>query len=102
MDAHELARPFSLGPERAKQGALVVHGFTGTPFEVRLLGEALAGRGFAVEGPVLAGHAGTTSDLAASRWPDWVASAERALEKLRGRAERVGVCGLSMGALVAL
>jgi carboxylesterase len=101
-DLQELARPFSLGPERALRGTLVVHGFTGTPFEVRLLGEALAARGFAVEGPKLSGHAGTTADLAASRWPDWVASAERALERLAERCQRVAVCGLSMGALVAM
>jgi carboxylesterase len=81
---------------------LAVHGFTGTPFEVRLLGEKLAEREFAVEGPLLAGHGGSTADLAASGWPDWVASAERALEKLSTRCERVGICGLSMGALVAL
>jgi carboxylesterase len=101
-DVQELARPFSLGPEHALRGALVVHGFTGTPFEVRGLGEALAARGFAVEGPRLAGHAGSTADLQASRWPDWVASAERALEALGQRCRRVAVCGLSMGALVAL
>jgi len=101
-DPRELAQPFSLGPERAERGVLAIHGFTGSPFEMRLCGEALAGRGFAVEGPKLAGHVGSTSDLAASRWPDWVASADEALEKLRGRAKRIGVCGLSMGALVAI
>lgn len=96
------AAPFSLGPERAERGAVLVHGFTGSPFEMRLLGEALAAGGMAVEGPRLAGHGGTTGDLAMTRWPDWVASAEDALDRLARRAERVAVCGLSMGGLVTL
>jgi carboxylesterase len=101
-----LAQPFSLGQSpnggRAERGVLAIHGFTGSPFEMRFLGESLAQRGFAVEGPLLKGHVGSTADLAASRWPDWVASADAALEKLRGRVQRIGVCGLSMGALVAI
>jgi carboxylesterase len=96
------AGAFSLGPARARVGALLIHGFTGSPFEVRLLGESLAGAGHAVEGPLLAGHGGTTADLARSRWPDWLASAEAALDRLRGRAEKLVICGLSMGALVTL
>jgi carboxylesterase len=81
---------------------VLLHGFTGTPFEMRLLGEWLAERGLAVEGPRLAGHAGTTSDLAATGWPDWLASASQALDRVRSRCERAVVCGLSMGGLLAL
>src|SRR5262249_34090629 len=92
-------RPFSLGPPQAPGGVLVVQGFTGTPFEMRFLGEALAARGLAVEGPALAGHGGTTRELQASRWPDWVHTAERALDRLLKRARKVAVVGLSMGGL---
>lgn len=96
------ATPFSLGPAHAAVGVLCVHGFTGTPFEMRLLGEHLAARGFAVEGPRLAGHAGTTADLRATRWPDWLFSVEEAFDRLRVRADRVAVCGLSLGGLLVL
>lgn len=96
------AIPFRLGPPDAKTGVLVLHGFTGTPFEVHLLGDALAARGFLVDGPSLAGHCLTTRDLCLSTWRDWVDSAERALAEMSPRVERVGVCGLSMGGLVAL
>jgi carboxylesterase len=81
---------------------LCVHGFTGTPFEMRLLGEHLAASGFAVEGPRLAGHAGTTAELRATRWPDWLFSVEEAFDRLRARADRVAVCGLSLGGLLTL
>jgi carboxylesterase len=67
---------------------------------MRLLGESLAADGFAVEGPTLAGHASTTRDLARTRWPDWLQSAERSLDSLATRCEKIGVCGLSMGGLL--
>src|SRR4051794_28130513 len=94
--------PFSLGPAQAPVGVLCIHGFTGTPFEMRLLGEHLGRRGFAVEGVRLAGHGGTTADLKATRWPDWLFSVEEAFQQLRRRAERIAVCGLSLGGLLAL
>jgi carboxylesterase len=102
-ERRRLASPFSLGPERARAGAVLIHGFTGTPYEMRLLGEHLAERGLAVEGPALAGHGPSPArPLREARWPDWIRSAEEALDRLRARAERVAVVGLSMGALVAL
>jgi carboxylesterase len=96
------AAPFSLG--EGTRGVLAVHGFTGSPFEMRLLGEDLARRGFAVEGPLLAGHAATTREMRRAGWRDWMRTANDALDRLRSRVgnRRVAVVGLSMGALVTL
>ncbi len=99
------AAPFSLGPTVAERGALLVHGFTGSPFEMRLLGEHLAARGFAVEGPLLPGHRATTAALAATGWRDWIVEVERAFDRLRARVSiktGVAVCGLSLGGLLTL
>jgi carboxylesterase len=83
---------------------LCLHGITGTPFEVRPLAEAFGRAGFSVEAPMLAGHGVTLAELARSTWPDWLASAERALEALRARVHDrpVAICGFSMGGLLAL
>jgi len=83
---------------------LCLHGITGTPFEVRPFAEAFGRAGFSVEAPMLAGHGATLSELARSTWPDWLASAERALETLRARTEGrpVAIVGFSMGGLLAL
>jgi carboxylesterase len=102
VDPQTQREPFSLGPARAERGVLLVHGFTGSPFEMYFLGERLAARGFAVAGPRLAGHGGATADLARTRWPDWYATVSDALDALRARAERVAVCGLSLGGLLTL
>lgn len=92
------------GQGGGERGVLLIHGFTGSPFEMRLLGENLAGRGFTVDGVKLAGHADTTKALAATTWHDWYRSAEAALAELRARVggRRVAVVGLSMGGLLTL
>lgn len=97
-----VALPFGLGPDEARAGVVLVHGFTGTPFEMRPLGEALAARGFQVAAPRLAGHCGTTEDLRRTRWPDWLASVEEVFEGLKARCDEVAVVGLSLGGLLTL
>ena len=63
------AEPFSAsgGPN----GALVVHGFTGTPQSMRPLAEAFAAAGFAVELPRLPGHGTSVDDMATTTFADW-------------------------------
>ena len=66
------------------------------------MGEFLAAGGYDVMGPLLAGHGLTPEAMAATRWPDWVRSAEEALAALRRDCEDVFVCGQSLGATLAL
>jgi carboxylesterase len=83
-------------------GVLLVHGLTGTPNEMRVLGKALNRHGYTVHGVQLAGHGGDVEDLLATGWRDWYASVEQAAERLLHRVDRLFVGGLSMGALLAL
>ncbi|MGE0871033.1 MAG: alpha/beta hydrolase [Kofleriaceae bacterium] len=93
--------PFLLAGD--DRGVLLVHGFTGSPFEMRVLGERLAARGMTIACPVLSGHAsGSPHDLDRTRWSDWLATTEAELAALRARCRRVAVVGLSMGGLLAL
>lgn len=88
--------------EGDRRGVLLVHGLTGTPAEMRLLGKRLHREGFTVSGVQLAGHCGDEGDLLATGWRDWYASVELAAERLRGEVDHLFVAGLSMGALLAL
>jgi carboxylesterase len=92
--------PFEHAGDR--RGVLVLHGFTGTPWEVRPLCQRLAERGLTVSAPLLAGHGTTARALAATRATDWEQSAALALHSLRARTDRVAVAGLSMGGLLGL
>lgn len=96
--------PFDFpGDER---GVLCIHGFTGTPFEMRYLGERLNERGFTAVGPTLPGHTTTVgggpSMPWSTTWRDWFAAVDDALSALRRRCARVYVAGLSLGGLLTL
>jgi len=96
------AEPFFLLGDRSKPACLLIHGFTGTPKEMRWMGEYLNQRGFTCLGVRLAGHATTPEDMIASRWTDWTASVEDAYSILRGLTDNIFFIGLSMGGILSL
>lgn len=83
-------------------GCLLIHGFTGTPYEMRFLGERLHTAGYSVAGVRLAGHATRVEDLAQCRWTDWYQSVEDGFERLSRHCSRIVGIGLSMGALLGV
>jgi carboxylesterase len=83
-------------------GCLLIHGFTGTPKEMRGMGEYLNQQGYSVLGVRLAGHATIPEDLSRTRWEDWLTSAENGLHLLKDATDQVFVCGLSMGGILSL
>ncbi len=83
-------------------GALLIHGYTATTAEVRLLGEYLHARGYTVSAPLLPGHGTTPEEMNRCRWQDWTGAVVGAYQQLAGRCERVFVAGESMGALLTL
>src|SRR5712692_8608567 len=83
-------------------GCLLIHGFSGSPWEMRWLGEQLAADGYTVLGPLLAGHGTTPEDMNTTRWPDWYASVVAGYRQLREECEQVIAIGLSLGGALAL
>ncbi len=94
------AEPFFFNGGRT--GCLLIHGYTGTPREMRLLGEVLAKEGHTVLGMRLAGHATCKEDLVRMRYQDWLADVEDGCAILRERCDRIVLMGLSMGGILAL
>ena len=94
------AREFDLG--EGDVGVVLVHGFTGTPYEMRFLGEQLAAAGFRVHGLRLPGHGTHVRDLDATTWHDWADAVEDAFDALALSCRRVAVVGQSLGGLLAL
>jgi carboxylesterase len=87
-------------PKDVKVGALLLHGLTGMPNELRSLEKALKLIGCDVEAPMLAGHGNGPKALLKTGWKDWVESARPALKALSERCDQVYVGGLSMGGLI--
>jgi carboxylesterase len=92
--------PFRLGS--GDRGVLLIHGFCGTPPEVRGLGEHLAANGFRVHGALLIGCGTTPEDLLATSWTDWIDSAQAQLDELKRECRQVFVAGQSMGGTMGL
>ncbi|MCS7282616.1 MAG: alpha/beta fold hydrolase [Anaerolineae bacterium] len=92
--------PFLL--EGGPVGVLLIHGFTGSPPEMRLVGDYLHARGMTVYAPLLPGHGTTVEEMNRCRWTDWAQHVERAFADLRARCRTVFVGGLSMGSLLTL
>jgi carboxylesterase len=95
------AEPFEY-PGRADVGVLLVHGFTGSPFEMRPVGKALAASGIGSIGVLLRGHGTHPDDMVGHRYADWIADVEAALDRLLERHERAVLVGLSMGGTLTL
>jgi carboxylesterase len=96
-----IGEPFDLVGDGAI-GVVCVHGFTGTPYEMRYLGDQLARAGFHAHGLRLPGHGTRVEDLDATHWYDWARAVEDAYDTLRMRCGQVAVVGQSLGGLLAL
>jgi len=94
------AEPFFLpgGPI----GCVLVHGFTGSPKEMRMLGDHLHQQGHTVLAVRLAGHATDMEDMIRSHYCDWLASVEDGYHLLRPHCDQIFLMGLSMGGVLSL
>lgn len=93
-------QPFTLGD--GAPGALLIHGFMGTPAEMRPLGEALAAAGYTTRAILLPGFGPDVPNLGQTTKADWLRAASAAWEGLRAAHSRVALIGFSMGAAIAL
>lgn len=83
-------------------GIILIHGFTGSPAELILLGEFLNRAGFTVLGVRLAGHGTDTDDFIRTNKFDWFNSVLDGYSILKGACKKIIAVGHSMGGLLAL
>ncbi len=100
--------PFN-GPEHTdftitgeKPAALLVHGFPGTPAEMRPLAKSLNERGWTVRGLLLPGFGSDLDTLPLRHAEDWARAVREALLELRAEHSPVMLVGISMGAALSL
>lgn len=83
-------------------GALMIHGFPGTPAEVRILGQALAENQICTNGILLPGFGSQIAELGEKTRHDWLQAAEKAWREVQHHHEKTILVGYSMGAAIAL
>jgi carboxylesterase len=93
-------QPFTTGDGPAT--AVLVHGFPGTPAEVRPLAAALVAVGWRVRGPLLPGFGADWGTLRERRWTEWRDAVAAELENAAASGGPVMAVGFSMGGALTL
>lgn len=93
--------PYELG--EGPEAALLLHGFSGSPFDLRPVAEGLAQAGYRVCVPALPGHGADASRLGAVGAEEWIACAHDRIDRLRSRGHRrIHLVGFSAGGCLAI
>ncbi|MCZ8513097.1 alpha/beta fold hydrolase [Paenibacillus filicis] len=80
---------------------LLLHGFTGGPFEVEPLAEHLRQEGYTCTVPTLPGHEDELQALGRATWHDWLDAAAAETHRLCQIYGSIDLVGFSMGGLIA-
>jgi carboxylesterase len=103
-----LPKPFDGSEHRSfhwpgdHRAALLVHGFPGSPAEMRPLGGVLRDAGWTVRGLMLPGLGTDIGNLDNCRYQDWSAAVRRALDDLKRQHSAILLVGYSMGGALGL
>ena len=101
MNLKKYSKPISY-KTKSRVGILYLHGFTSTLSSIKYQCDKFYKKGFNVEAPSLAGHGTVWQDLNKISWNEWLLDSEKALLKLKKRADVIFIAGLSMGGAIAL
>lgn len=94
-------KPFTF--EGGNRAVLLLHGFTGSSADVRMLGRYLQKQGYTSHAPVYKGHGVPPEELMDSNASDWWKDVEDGWNHLRDMGyEEIAVAGLSLGGLMSL
>jgi carboxylesterase len=88
--------------EGGKTGVLLIHGFTGAPYELLPLAEYLHEAGFSVYLARVAGHGSEPANLNQLTYEDWYESVKYGYFLLKNNCDKIIVAGQSMGGLIAV
>jgi len=92
--------PFEFKSKKDK-AILLVHGLTGSPYEMRELGRYLAKKGFDCYGILLPGHGTSPTNLAKKKYEEWLETVEKKLTRLKSEYKQVYLVGLCVGGELA-
>lgn len=90
-------------PGSDKKAVILLHGYSGAPAEMRLLGNYLHDfGGYTVIAPLLPGHGTDAKNLSVCRCQDWYEAVAEVVADTVKKFPQVAIAGQSLGALLAL
>lgn len=94
-------KPFTF--EGGDRAVLLLHGFTGTTADVRMLGRYLQKQGYTCHAPLYKGHGVPPEELVHTGPDDWWRSVEEGYQLLKDQGhDEIAVAGLSLGGVFSL
>ena len=95
------AKPFTF--EAGKRAVLLLHGFTGTTADVRMLGRFLEKKGYTCYAPLYKGHGVPPEELLLARPEEWWQDVLDGYQLLKSKGyDEIAVAGLSLGGVFSL
>jgi len=86
----------------SKTGIMLIHGFTSTTYELKKLIDFLASKDIHVCAYNLPGHASSVDECNQVSYRDWINFTEMKFADLSSSCDKIFICGISMGALLAM
>ncbi|GAE33145.1 alpha/beta hydrolase [Halalkalibacter akibai] len=94
-------KPFTF--EGGKRAVLLLHGFTGTTADVRMIGRFLQKKGYTCHAPLYKGHGVPPEELVKTGPEEWWQDVVAGYEFLKSEGyEEIAVAGLSLGGVFSL
>ncbi len=94
------AEPFLL--KGGDIGVVLIHGFSGSPYQYKELSNSLSKKGYTVYAPLLPGHGTVSEKLMLVKWQDYFEKVNQDVEFLSNICNKVFVIGNSFGGNLAL
>lgn len=96
-----LSQPFFF--QAGSRAVLLLHGFTGSSADVRMLGRFLEKKGYTTLAPHYKGHGVEPEELITTDPADWWLDVQKAYQQLKDAGyQEIAVAGLSLGGVMAL
>ena len=80
----------------------IIHGFTGSTYEMNELGKYMASQGITAVADTLPGHGTSPEDCNTKVYQDWIDSVQKGFDRLSAEKEEVFVVGFSLGGALTL
>lgn len=101
-DIVPLALPQRVLVDGATVGAVLVHGFSGSPYQMRDLGSFLNQQGVSTSILRLPGHGSRLEYFAQSKYDDWMGAVRKDVDAMTQRCRTIVLIGRSFGGVLAL
>lgn len=87
---------------RYKNGVLMLHGLSDSPFHMQELARYFVGKCYLVRAMLLPGHGTVPGDLLRTRYEEWIKATEYGINSFKGLVDNLSLVGFSTGGALSV